>query len=90
MDMTELKGAYDFKLEFTPEAGDRAMQKLGMEAGIRPGGAGGAGPAEGASESSGPSIFTAVQEQLGLKLEARKAPIELLVIDHAEKAPTEN
>jgi bla regulator protein BlaR1 len=38
----------------------------------------------------GPSIFAAIQEQLGLKLEKRKGPVEMLVIDHIEKVPSEN
>jgi uncharacterized protein (TIGR03435 family) len=40
-----------------------------------------------ASDSPGPSIFTAMQEQLGLKLESQKAPVEVLLIDHVEQPP---
>ena len=42
------------------------------------------------ADSTGPSIFTAVETDLGLKLEPRKAPIQILVIDSASKVPTEN
>jgi uncharacterized protein (TIGR03435 family) len=43
-----------------------------------------------ADPTAGPSIFTAVQDDLNLKLEARRYPVDVLVIDHAEKAPKAN
>jgi uncharacterized protein (TIGR03435 family) len=42
------------------------------------------------SEQSGPSVYSAVQDQLGLKLESRKGPLDILIVDHAEKTPTAN
>jgi uncharacterized protein (TIGR03435 family) len=41
-------------------------------------------------DTQGPSLFTALQEQLGLRLEARKASVDVLVVDSMEKTPTEN
>ncbi len=80
IDKSGLKGAFDFKLEWTPDESQRGFGFLGDKP-----------PGESAppADSSGPSLFTAVQEQLGLKLESQKGPVEIVVIDHIEK-PTEN
>jgi len=74
IDRTEFTGTFDVKLEYTPEGTTSATD--GFE------------PTQG-FDTSGPSIFTALQEQLGLRLESQKAPADILVIDHAEK-PSEN
>ena len=42
------------------------------------------------SESEGPDLFAALREQLGLRLEAGRGPVETLVVDHADKVPTED
>jgi uncharacterized protein (TIGR03435 family) len=42
------------------------------------------------ADDSGPDLVTAVQQQLGLKLERRKVPVDVVVVDHAEKTPTAN
>ena len=73
IDRTGLTGPYDFNLTWTP---DQMPQ--------RP-----AGAPEPPANADGPSIFTAVQEQLGLKLDSQRGPVEMLIIDRAEK-PVEN
>jgi uncharacterized protein (TIGR03435 family) len=72
IDKTELAGNYDFKLEFTPDESAPGMMRE----------AGGDRPAA----AEGVSIFTALQDQLGLKLEATRGPVEILVIEGVEKA----
>jgi uncharacterized protein (TIGR03435 family) len=83
LDQTGLKGNYDFTLKWTPDPSSGAMIQG------PPGGAPGPDNAPPPPDASGPSIFTAVQEQLGLKLESTKGPVEILVIDHVEQ-PSEN
>jgi uncharacterized protein (TIGR03435 family) len=74
IDRTGLTGAFDFELRWTPD----------LQA---------AGPLDPASAapraSDGPSMFTAVQEQLGLRLQPATGPVDVVVVDGAER-PTEN
>jgi uncharacterized protein (TIGR03435 family) len=77
VDKTGLAGSYEFTLQWKPD--DSAASQTPTFGGAQ----GTAGTA------SGPSIFTAIQEQLGLELEPQEVPMEVLVIDHVEK-PVEN
>lgn len=74
VDQTGLKGLYDIQLQWTSDPG--------LNANIGPGGAPPAAPA-------GPSLFSALEEQLGLRLESAKGPLPVLVIDSIER-PSEN
>ncbi len=90
-DKTGLTGTYDFTLDFDPEGsmGGRGMM-MRLPDGPPPGGGGGGGPSANPSETEAAGLFTALQEQLGLKLEQKKGPLDMLVVDHSEKAPVEN
>ncbi len=73
VDKTGLDGRYDLTIEWSPEA-DRLLRSDPSDAGI---------PV--APDSSGLSIFTAIQQQLGLKLESGKSPLKIIVVDHVER-----
>ena len=88
IDKTDLTGEYDYTLEFSPEG--LSGGPLGGTLPPPPPPVAGAPPAGNPSDQEPPSLLTAVQEQLGLKLEAKKGPLDLLVIDHADKTPVEN
>jgi uncharacterized protein (TIGR03435 family) len=82
LNQTDLNGDYDLDLTYAPEG-----PGPGGEGAHGGGGAGGpGGPPSAAPGSDAPTIFTAIQEQLGLKLDSRKAPVELLIVDRLEKA----
>jgi uncharacterized protein (TIGR03435 family) len=76
LDKTGLTGGWDLTMTWTP---DNMPQ--------RPPGA--PEPPGGAIDPNGPSLFTAIQEQLGLKLDSQRGPVDVLVIDKAEH-PTPN
>jgi uncharacterized protein (TIGR03435 family) len=72
VDKTGLKGSYDFELTWVPATGERDD-----------------GPVAGdVADPDGATLFTALQEQLGLRLQPARGPVETLVIDHAEKPDT--
>jgi len=71
LDKTELTGGYDFELTYAPEQLSGAPAQLnGAPVTIDP---------------NAPSLFTALQEQLGLKLDSQRGPVEVLVIDRVEQ-----
>ncbi|HTP33752.1 MAG TPA: TIGR03435 family protein [Candidatus Acidoferrales bacterium] len=85
VDKTGLTGTYDVMLDFSPQGMGPGPK------GPEPGEVGGnAAEAPRDSNESGPTIFIALQEHLGLKLESRRGPVDLLVVDSVEKAPTTN
>lgn len=79
-DKTGLTGKFDFRLEYAADGTMRPPVPMPVIP----------GPPRETTEVSGQPIFRALQDQLGLKLESGKAPLEVLVIDKAEKVPVEN
>lgn len=81
IDRTGLTGDYDYTMEYLPEG---PLANLGPQAAKSEGNS----PAPAASEV--PSLQSAVQEQLGLHLESKRGPVEVLVVDRGDKTPSEN
>jgi uncharacterized protein (TIGR03435 family) len=77
LDRTGLTGRYDLTLKYVPDYVALRSPTASASEGQ---------PAPSASDPTGVTIFSAVQEQLGLKLESGKGPIEVIVIDHIERA----
>jgi uncharacterized protein (TIGR03435 family) len=70
VDQTGLTGKYDFMLKWTPDESQYGGR-------VKP-------PAPTEDSTAPPDLFTAIQEQIGLRLESTKAPVDVLVIDHAD------
>jgi uncharacterized protein (TIGR03435 family) len=76
LNQTELAGRYDFNLNWTPDDSQFGGAPIRM-------------PPPTDNTNPPPALYTAIQEQVGLKLDAIKAPTDVMVIDHVEK-PSEN
>jgi uncharacterized protein (TIGR03435 family) len=76
IDATGLKGEYDYALQWTPDPGQGGPESIGQPPDTK------GAPATGAY---GPSIFTAIQEQLGLRLVSQDGKVEYVVIDGADR-----
>jgi uncharacterized protein (TIGR03435 family) len=85
LNMTELKSTYDVTLKLTPEDYQAMLIRIAVNSGIV------LPPRvlQYMESSSIGSLFEAVQ-QVGLKLDSRKAPLDLIVVDQAQKTPTDN
>jgi uncharacterized protein (TIGR03435 family) len=90
VDETALKGNYQVGFDLAPSDMMQMARSAGVAMPMGPGrgGRGGNSPADGASDP-GSTIFQAV-EAMGLKLEPRKELVDTVIVDHAEKTPTEN
>lgn len=78
IDQTNFAGTFDLDVEVSLDGLDALMDALGVRS-----------PTTQSPDNTAPSIFTALPQQLGLKLTAGRGPVELLVIDHVER-PSEN
>src|SRR5262249_37811290 len=77
LDRTGLSGNFDVDLQWTPDQLPQRAPGTSADQPLRVNGVD--------ADPNGPSIFTALQEQLGLKLESTKSPVDVLVIDHVEQ-----
>jgi len=91
VDRTELNKTYDVDITWMPDENDGATMKVAAVRAAAGGGPGGPGP-DGARNAPEPTqtLPQALDEKLGLKLEARKSAAEMFVIERAEKSPVEN
>jgi len=83
IDKTGLEGRYDFTLVFTPDYGGGQPSGASNETTTDP-------SSLGAVLEPPTSVFSAIQEQLGLKLEIRRNPLDVIVVDRAQRVPVEN